>query len=93
MWCSSSARMSSKICGGDVPTERMYSMPRRSRSTASTSTCMSDLNISGTRLADAQREEPLVVRQALEEQDAVGQHLRVTHLVDRLGARVRRQRR
>ena len=49
MWCSSSARMSSKIFAEVTsPTERMYSMPRRSRSTASTSTFMSHSNCSLT---------------------------------------------
>ncbi len=43
------------------------------------------------RLADAQREQPLEVRQAVEEQDAVGEHLGVAHLVDRLVPGVRGQ--
>jgi hypothetical protein len=42
-------------------------------------------------LAHAEREQPLVVGQALEEEDAVGQPLRVGHLLDRLGTGVRRE--
>jgi hypothetical protein len=37
------------------------------------------------RLADPQREQLLVVGQSFEEQDPVGQHLGVSHLVDGLG--------
>ena len=40
-------------------------------------------------LADPQGAQPLVVGQAFEEQDAVGDLLRMLHLVDRLVARVR----
>jgi hypothetical protein len=40
-------------------------------------------------LPDPQGEQPLVVGQAVEEQDPVGEQLRVPHLIDRLGACVR----
>ncbi len=42
-------------------------------------------------LTDPQLEDPLVVGQAFEEEDTVGDLLRVPHLVDRLRARVRRE--
>lgn len=38
------------------------------------------------RLADTQRPQPLVVRQAVEKQDAIGDPLGVNHLLQRLGA-------
>ncbi len=42
----------------------------------------------GDRLPDPHVEQPLVVRQPFEEQDAVGEHFGVPHLVERLGAGV-----
>src|ERR1700754_2578572 len=46
------------------------------------------LELLAQRLADTQREEALVVRQAIQQQDAVGDGLGVAHLVERLRAGV-----
>lgn len=49
------------------------------------------LELFAQRLADPQREQPLVVRQAVEQQDAVGDRLGVPHLVEGFLAGVLRQ--
>ena len=49
------------------------------------------LELLAQRLADAQREEALVVRQAVQQQDAVGDRLGVPHFVERFSAGVLRQ--
>ena len=40
------------------------------------------------RLADAQREQPLVIRQPVQNENAVGDRLRVLHFLERFFARV-----
>src|ERR1700733_13707912 len=48
------------------------------------------LELLAQRLADAQREKPLVVRQPVQQQDAVGDRLGMPHLVERFSAGVAR---
>src|ERR1700689_4872336 len=46
------------------------------------------LELLAQRLTDAQREQPLVVRQPVQQQNAVGDRLGVPHLIERFGAGV-----
>ena len=90
MWCSSSARMSSKILADGDVADRAHVLDAAAQPVDRLDL---DLHVGLEHLrdglADAQREQPLVVGQAVEEQDPVGEHLGVAHLVDRLGAGVR----
>jgi len=72
------------------PFWRHIAMPGRSRSTASTSTARSPSNCSRT-VWPIRREQPLEVGQSFHQQDAIGDHLGMAHLLERLHASVRRE--